>query len=78
MGFAKYARVVQVVGIVFTAYDLGVAADASFQTKRVQPIAKEAIGQTGGWAEELQASESAPQQGRWSASKRDPVSWLPG
>ncbi|WP_233469188.1 glycine zipper family protein [Caballeronia glathei] len=50
MRFAKYARVVQVVGIVFTAYDLGVAADASFQTKRVQPIAKEVIRQTGGWA----------------------------
>lgn len=49
MGFTKYARVVQVVGIVFTAYDLGVAADESFRTKRVQPIAKEVLRQTGGW-----------------------------
>lgn len=49
MGFTKYARVVQVVGIVFTAYDLSVAADESFRTQRVQPIAKEVTRQTGGW-----------------------------
>lgn len=42
-------RVVQVVGVVLTAYDLTVAADQSFQTKSVKPITAEAIRQAGGW-----------------------------
>jgi hypothetical protein len=49
LGIVKYARVVEVFGVVFTAYDLGVAADQSFHAKSVQPIAKEVVRQTGGW-----------------------------
>ena len=49
LGLVKYARVVQVFGIVFTAYDLGVSADQSFHAKNVQPIEKELVLQAGGW-----------------------------
>jgi hypothetical protein len=42
-------RVVQVVGIVLTAYDLSVATSQSFQTKSVKPISAEVIRQAGGW-----------------------------
>jgi hypothetical protein len=48
-GVVKYARVVEVFGIGFTAYDLGLAADQSFHAKSVQPIEKEAVRQMGGW-----------------------------
>ncbi|MFA8325282.1 glycine zipper family protein [Burkholderia ubonensis] len=49
LGLVKFARVVQVVGIVFTAYDLGVATNESFEAKSVKPIEKEVIRQMGGW-----------------------------
>jgi hypothetical protein len=49
LGFVKYARVIEVFGVVFTAYDLGVAGGESFHAKSVQPIAKEVVRQTGGW-----------------------------
>lgn len=49
LGVVKYARVVQVVGIAFTAYDVGVAADQSFKTKSIRPIEKEVVRQIGGW-----------------------------
>lgn len=49
LGFVKYARVVQVFGLVFTGYDLGVAAGESVRLKSVRPIEKEVIKQTGGW-----------------------------
>ena len=49
LGIVKYARVVQVVGIGFTAYDVGVAADQSFKTKSIRPIEKELVRQIGGW-----------------------------
>lgn len=49
LGFTKYVRVVQVFGIVFTAYDLEVAAEQSVQTKSVRPMAKETVRQVGGW-----------------------------
>ncbi len=49
MGIVKYARVVQVIGIGFTAYDLKVAADESIKTKSVRPIEKEVVRQIGGW-----------------------------
>lgn len=48
-GVVKYARVVQVIGIAFTAYDLSVAAEESFKTNSVRPIEKEVIRQVGGW-----------------------------
>jgi len=49
LGIVKYARVVQVIGIGFTAYDLGVAADESYKTKSVRPMEKEMVRQIGGW-----------------------------
>lgn len=49
MGIVKYARVVQVIGIGFTAYDLGVATDQSIKTKSVRPLEKEMVRQIGGW-----------------------------
>lgn len=49
LGLVKYARVVQVVGIVFTGYDLAVATDQSFKAKSVRPIEKEVVKQMGGW-----------------------------
>ncbi|HZZ12566.1 MAG TPA: glycine zipper family protein [Paraburkholderia sp.] len=49
LGFVKYARVVQVFSIAFTAYDLSVATEQSFRAKSVRPFEKEAIRQMGGW-----------------------------
>ncbi|GFZ97871.1 glycine zipper family protein [Dyella caseinilytica] len=49
LGFVKYARVVQVFSIAFTAYDLSVATDQSFKAKSVHPIEKEVVRQMGGW-----------------------------
>lgn len=49
LGIVKYARVVQVVGIAFTAYDLEQAADKSFKTNSIRPIEKEVVRQIGGW-----------------------------
>ncbi len=49
LGLVKFARVVQVIGIGFTAYDLAVATDESFKAKSVKPIGKEVIRQMGGW-----------------------------
>lgn len=49
LGFTKYARVVQIFGIVFTAYDLDVATEQSVQTKSIRPIRREAVKQMGGW-----------------------------
>lgn len=46
---ARGARVVQVVGIVFTAYDLEQATEQSFKAKSVKPIVAETIRQAGGW-----------------------------
>ena len=45
----RTARVVQVVGVVLTAYDLEQATEKSFQTKSVKPISAEVIRQAGGW-----------------------------
>ncbi|WMY11479.1 hypothetical protein [Paraburkholderia phenoliruptrix] len=49
LGIVKYARVVQVIGIGFTAYDLGVASDQSFKIKSVRPIEKEVARQIADW-----------------------------
>ncbi|HDR9764038.1 TPA: glycine zipper family protein [Burkholderia cepacia] len=49
LGIVKYARVVQVIGIGFTAYDLEVATEQSFKTKSMRPIEKEVVRQIGGW-----------------------------
>ncbi|WP_148716703.1 glycine zipper family protein [Chitinolyticbacter meiyuanensis] len=45
----RAARVVQVVGIAFTAYDLGHATGQSFKAKSVKPITAEVVRQAGGW-----------------------------
>jgi len=42
-------RVVQVLGIVLTAYDLEQATEKSFRAKSVKPISAEVIRQAGGW-----------------------------
>lgn len=49
MTIIKSARVIQVVGIVLTAYDLEQATAKSFETKSVKPITAEVIRQAGGW-----------------------------
>jgi len=49
LGLTKTARVVQVVGIFFTAYDLTAAAQQSVEVKSARPITKEVIRQAGGW-----------------------------
>lgn len=49
MAVGHAARAVQVVGIVLTAYDLGIAADQSFKAKSVKPIGAEVVRQAGGW-----------------------------
>ncbi|WP_447782824.1 glycine zipper family protein [Enterobacter asburiae] len=47
--FTRGARVVQVTGIVFTAYDLEQASEKSLKNGSVKPIAAEVIRQAGGW-----------------------------
>ncbi|MGK8190612.1 hypothetical protein [Enterobacter ludwigii] len=47
-GMAKAGRVVQVVGIVLTAYDHEQATEKSIKTGSVKPISAEVIRQTGG------------------------------
>lgn len=43
------ARVVQVIGVALTAYDLEQATEKSFKAKSVKPISAEVIRQAGGW-----------------------------
>lgn len=43
-------RVIQVVGIFFTAYDLKVAASESVKLQSIKPISQEVLRQAGGWA----------------------------
>lgn len=47
--FTRGARVVQVTGIVFTAYDLEQASEKSLKNGSVKPITAEVIRQAGGW-----------------------------
>ncbi|WP_333901411.1 hypothetical protein [Enterobacter wuhouensis] len=47
--FTRSARVVQVTGIVFTAYDLEQATEKSLKNGSVKPITAELIRQAGGW-----------------------------
>lgn len=47
--FTRGAPVVQVTGIVFTAYDLEQASEKSLKNGSVKPIAAEVIRQAGGW-----------------------------
>ncbi|HGD3503300.1 TPA: glycine zipper family protein [Klebsiella pneumoniae] len=47
--FTRAARVVQVTGIVFTAYDLEQASEKSLKNGSVKPITAEVIRQAGGW-----------------------------
>ena len=46
----RSARVVQVFGIAFTAYDLGKAGEKSFEIHSSRPIAAETVRQIGGWS----------------------------
>lgn len=47
--FTRGARVVQVTGIIFTAYDLEQATEKSIEKGSVKPITAEVIRQAGGW-----------------------------
>lgn len=47
--FSKVGRVVQVVGIAFTAYDLEQATEKSVETGSIKPISAEVMRQAGGW-----------------------------
>lgn len=44
------ARVVQVFGIAFTAYDLGKAGEKSIEINSPRPLAAETVRQIGGWS----------------------------
>lgn len=46
----RVGRVVTVVGVVVTAYDIGNAANLSLKQDSIRPIAAESIRQVGGWA----------------------------
>jgi hypothetical protein len=48
-GIVRTARVVQVLGIVLTAYDLEKAGEKSIQIKSIKPISAEVVRQAGGW-----------------------------
>ncbi|MCU1718963.1 glycine zipper family protein [Pseudomonas sp. 5P_3.1_Bac2] len=48
-GFVRAARVVQVVGIAFTAYDLTAASQESIRIGNTKPINAELVRQAGGW-----------------------------
>ncbi|MFA9394807.1 MAG: hypothetical protein ACERJ1_08855 [Halodesulfovibrio sp.] len=48
-GIVGVGRVVQVLGIVLTAYDLNVAMDESIKFNTVKPISAEVVRQAGGW-----------------------------
>lgn len=47
--FTRGARVIQVTGIIFTAYDLEQATEKSIKNGSVKPITAEVIRQAGGW-----------------------------
>lgn len=49
MVMGRSARVIQVVGILFTAYDLEQATEQSFKAKSIKPISAEVVRQAGGW-----------------------------
>jgi hypothetical protein len=49
MSVTRGLRVVQVVGVAFTAYDLGNATIKSVKTESAAPIVAESIRQVGGW-----------------------------
>ncbi|KAI3589072.1 hypothetical protein D9X30_5884 [Cupriavidus sp. U2] len=49
-GYVRVGRVIQVVGIFFTAYDLKVAASESMKLQSIKPISQEVLRQAGGWA----------------------------
>jgi hypothetical protein len=49
MGLTRGLRVVQGVGIILSVYDLEQAGVRSFRQQSVQPIAREAVRQVGGW-----------------------------
>ena len=46
---SRGARVLGVIGVVLTVYDLGSATAESVQTQSIKPISAEAIRQVGGW-----------------------------
>lgn len=48
--YVRVGRVIQVVGIFFTAYDLKVAASESVRLQSIKPISQEVLRQAGGWA----------------------------
>ena len=50
MGLTHGLRVVQVGGVLITAYDMKLAADKSQRTHSVRPLAAETVRQAGGWA----------------------------
>ena len=50
MRLTQGLRVVEGVGLIFSAYDLGKAGQESYQTQSVVPLAKESVRQAGGWA----------------------------
>lgn len=46
----RVGRVIQVVGVFFTAYDLKIAASESARLHSIKPISQEILRQAGGWA----------------------------
>lgn len=50
MALTRSLRVVQVVGLAFSAYDIGTATVKSVRVESAAPLVAESIRQTGGWA----------------------------
>lgn len=50
MSITRSLRVVQIVGVAFSAYDISKASIKSVRTESAAPIVAESIRQTGGWA----------------------------
>ncbi|KWZ46879.1 MULTISPECIES: hypothetical protein [unclassified Burkholderia] len=59
-GIQKFAKVVQVFGIFFTAYDLSKATEESIRFKSVKPITKATLKQIAGWEGSI--------AGRWAGA----------
>lgn len=63
MALTRGAQFFQGVGYIMTAYELGSAAQESYQEKSIKPISKEVIRQSSGWGLGMAGSFA----GRWAA-----------
>lgn len=75
MALTRGVQVVQGVGILLTAYDLERAAEKSYETRSPEPIERETVRQTGGWAGgaagRVIAVQGVKMATRWAAAMAD-------